>query len=569
MLQHLHIENMAVIEQADIGFDRGLNVLTGETGAGKSVVIAALGMVLGERSSREMVRTGCEKTEVTALFSDLSEAARQAVAGMGYETPNGQLLLRRYITGDGRSLAYINGSPVTVTLLRSVGQLLVNVHGQHDNQALMAEEKQRGYLDALGGLQPLLDTYLEAYHRYGKIARRLKKLRMDEQEKAQRMDTLRFQIDEIEKFAPQIGEEQELTERRSRMRHAEKIASCLGQAGWAMEGDEQSMGALAAVQAAATALEEVSEYLPSMQPASARLQEIRYELEEMAADIEQTARQLQFDEQEKEEVENRLSALRRLLAKYGPTEENMLEHLDSIHKEWESMEGRDQLIAQEEQLLEQAEQDTVEAAKQLTQARRETADRFVQRVMEQLEFLDMPGTVMEISMEPTTMTASGGDRVAFLLAANAGEAPKPLARAASGGELSRIMLAIKSVMAKVDDIDTLVFDEIDAGISGHAARKVGIKLKETAASRQVLCITHLAQIAAMADRHFLVSKQVQGERTYSHVDIIDGPERERELSRIISGEVTPAGMQAARDLLIRTREDAEQAAARTKDDKNS
>ena len=552
MLQHLHIENMAVIEEADIDFDSGLNVLTGETGAGKSIIIDAINMVLGERSSRDLVRTGSDRAQVTALFDDLSPAVRDAVAAMGYETEEGQLLIRRRISADGKSQCYVGGVPVTVALLREIGRRLVNIHGQHDNQTLLSEDRQRDYLDILGGLEDQKAAYLVAYRRYGEIARRLKKLRIDEQDKLQRMDALQFQIGEIEQFDPRPGEERELSERRTQMRNAEKIVAALKQTAWAMEGDDQQPGALAAVQLAADALEKAGQYLPDMQPLAEKLQAIRYELEEAAADVDRVGETLRFDGAEQEEVESRLSTLRRLLSKYGPTEEDLLAHLEKARTEWAELESRDRSIADEEAQLAVAEEETRKAAACLSQARRDTADAFARQVMEQLAFLDMPGTRLQIAVEPTTLTAAGGDRVTFLISANRGEELRPLSRSASGGELSRIMLAIKSVMAGADDIDTLIFDEIDTGISGHAARRVGVKLRQTAENRQVLCVTHLAQIAAMADRHLCVSKAAAGDRTATRVAVLSVEEREQELSRIISGEVTAAGLAAARDLLGRS-----------------
>ena len=551
MLQHLHIENMAVIEEADIHFDSGLNVLTGETGAGKSIIIDAINMVLGERSSRDLVRTGSDRAQVTALFDALSPAVRDAVAAMGYETEEGQLLIRRRISADGKSQCYVGGVPVTVALLRQIGRRLVNIHGQHDNQTLLSEDRQRDYLDILGGLEDQKAVYLAAYRRYGEIARRLKKLRIDEQDKLQRIDALQFQIGEIEQFDPRPGEERDLTERRTQMRNAEKIAAALKQTAWAMDGDDQQPGALAAVQLAADALEKAGQYLPDMQPLAEKLQAMRYELEEVAADVDRAGETLRFDGAEQEEVESRLSTLRRLLSKYGPTEEDLLAHLEKARAEWTELESRDRSIADEEAQLAAAEEETRKAAACLSQARRDTADAFARQVMEQLAFLDMPGTRLQIAVEPTTLTAAGGDRVTFLISANRGEELRPLSRAASGGELSRIMLAIKSVMAGADDIDTLIFDEIDTGISGHAARRVGVKLWQTAENRQVLCVTHLAQIAAMADRHLCVSKAAAGDRTATRVAVLSDEEREQELSRIISGEVTAAGLAAARDLLGR------------------
>ncbi len=551
MLQHLHIENMAVIEEADIHFDSGLNVLTGETGAGKSIIIDAINMVLGERSSRDLVRTGSDRAQVTALFDALSPAVRDAVAAMGYETEEGQLLIRRRISADGKSQCYVGGVPVTVALLRQIGRRLVNIHGQHDNQTLLSEDRQRDYLDILGGLEDQKAVYLAAYRRYGEIARRLKKLRIDEQDKLQRIDALQFQIGEIEQFDPRPGEERDLTERRTQMRNAEKIAAALKQTAWAMDGDDQQPGALAAVQLAADALEKAGQYLPDMQPLAEKLQAMRYELEEVAADVDRAGETLRFDGAEQEEVESRLSTLRRLLSKYGPTEEDLLAHLEKARAEWTELESRDRSIADEEAQLAAAEEETRKAAACLSQARRDTADAFARQVMEQLAFLDMPGTRLQIAVEPTTLTAAGGDRVTFMISANRGEELRPLSRAASGGELSRIMLAIKSVMAGADDIDTLIFDEIDTGISGHAARRVGVKLRQTAENRQVLCVTHLAQIAAMADRHLCVSKAAAGDRTATRVAVLSDEEREQELSRIISGEVTAAGLAAARDLLGR------------------
>ncbi len=552
MLQHIHIENMAVIEEADIDFDIGLTVLTGETGAGKSIVIDALNMVLGERSSRDLVRTGCDKAEVTALFIDLSKEVLSALSEMGYELEDNQLLIRRRITTEGKSSCYLNGAPITVAMLRSIGRLLVNIHGQHDNQALLSEDKQREYLDAIGGLNNLKATYLEAYRRYGTIARRLRKLRLEEQNKSERMDTLRFRLQEIETFSPCEGEEDELAERRSVMRHTEKIAQSFGRATWALEGDNDTPGAQALLQQTLTSLEDLIDILPSIQTLTEKLQSIQLDLEEVSAEISRENGRLTFDENEKEQIEARWADLRRLLNKFGPTEEDLLKYWESAKTELQELEGREETIAEDERLLEQAEADTIASADALTKARRQTADQFALDVMEQLHFLDMNGTKLTIAIEPTTLTATGGDRLAFLLAANAGEDPKPLSRSASGGELSRIMLAIKSVMAGADDIDTLVFDEIDTGISGHAARKVGIKLKETASTHQVLCVTHLAQIAAAADRQLVVRKEVANNRTCTRVDEIVGEARERELSRIISGEVTPAGMAAAKDLLERS-----------------
>lgn len=550
MLVSLHIENIAVIERADITFDTGLNVLTGETGAGKSIVIDSLGAVLGERVSRDLVRAGSAQSHVTALFTDLPPRICAVLAEKGLEPDeDGSLLLQRTISSEGKGVCRVGGRPVTVSMLREIGRLLVNMHGQHENQALLSPESHVEYLDRLGGLLPLRAEYETAYRRYCAVRHQLKSAGMDEEEKARRLDLLRYQIEEIENAALRPGEEEELLARRTVCRNAERIAAELRQAREALSGDEDTAGVLDALSGASAALQAAAGFMEEIQPLAARVESLLYDLEECAGEVREFAGHLDFDEEELEVTENRLDFLRRLTGKYGGSPEAALAHLEQAKKELETIEMSDALVERLQGELEQAREETIAASEKLTAARKKAAAVFTQRVGEELAFLDMPGVRLEVSMEPVPLTAIGGDKVEFCIAANPGEPAKSIARVASGGELSRIMLALKSVLADADEIDTLIYDEVDAGISGRAALKVGVKLRQTAAHRQILCVTHLAQIAAQAHHHLLISKSVREGRTYTDVVPLDAAGRETELARIIGGEVTQAARTAAREML--------------------
>ncbi len=550
MLVSLTIENIAVIERASISFDSGLTVLTGETGAGKSIVIDSLNAVLGERIRRDLVRAGSEKASVSALFRDISGAALEALAEMGMEPDeDGSLLIQRSLTADGKGACHINGRPATVSMLRTVGRLLVNIHGQHENQALLAPERHVEYLDRLGGLLPLRASYEDAYRRYCAIRRQLKAADMDEALKARRLDLLRYQIDEIEEAALRPGEEEALAARRAVGRNAERIASSLQNAKAILSGDEDSAGILSALSEAVTAVQDAGRYMEELRTLSGRVESLYYELEECAEELRDQAQRLDFDEGELEQVENRLDLLRRLSDKYGGSEEAVLAYLEQARQELDAIEMSDEHVARLQEQLAAARDETIAAAEKLTEARRQAARRFSEDVGRELAFLDMPGVTLEVSIEPVPLTAIGGDKVEFRIAANPGEPARSISRVASGGELSRIMLAMKSVLADIDDIDTLIYDEVDAGISGRAARKVGLKLHQTARSRQILCVTHLAQIASQADHHLLIAKQVRQGRTYTEVTSLDGEGRELELARIIGGEATEAARTAAREML--------------------
>lgn len=554
MLRSLYIENIAVIERAELELCPGLNVLTGETGAGKSMVIDALGAVLGERTSRELVRTGCDQATVSAVFTDVSAPVREALASLGYAPDeDGALLLSRQVGADGKGGCRVGGRPATVSVLREIGRLLVNVHGQHENQALLATDTHIGYLDRMGELLPLREDYAAHYHRYCEIRRQLRRLDVDEEEKNRRLELLRYQVEELEAAALREGEEETLLSRRTLFRNSEKLLSLLRRAGAALEGDDEQDGAASLLSIASESLETAAPLMETVAPLSERVQALVYELEECRAALRDASEQLLFDESERDEVEARLALIHKLTLKYGGSVETALRTLEQNRRELSTIESAEEEIRRLSAQLEAVQEEMVQAASRLTRARRAAAETFAGRVQEELVFLDMPRVTFTVSVEPTALTATGGDRVEFLLSANAGEPAKPLSKIASGGELSRIMLAIKTVMADVDDIDTLVFDEIDTGISGRAANKVGIKLRQAASSenrgRQILCVTHLAQIAAQAHHHLLIEKAVRDGRTYTDVRPLDRAGRETELARIVSGEVTNSSLQAAREML--------------------
>lgn len=556
MLTSLHIENVAVIEKADLTFGEGFHVLTGETGAGKSIIIDALNAVLGERVSRDLVRTGSPAATVTAVFENLSDPAVQFLSENGYSPDeDGMLVIVRQISAEGKSSSRLNGRPVNVSILRQLGRMLVNVHGQHENQNLLSPETHMVYLDRLGRLEEIRNTYCAAYRRYCAIHRELKALSQDEDQKTRRAELLRFQIDEIEQADLLPGEEEELRQKREFYRHSEKIAEALLRAEALFFGDEgaDTNGIVADAQTVSRELTSAGRYDEDIAPMAAKAEELSFSLRALSDEVRRYAEHMELDGKERDRVEERLELIRRLSSKYGADTEAILRYAENASEELDRIVHADERRSELSEELDKAEQELRAAAAVLTEARQKTAEQFSGQVVDQLRFLDMPRVQFAVAVEPETLTSTGGDRVEFMLSANPGEPMRSLSRIASGGELSRIMLAIKSVMAKVDEVETLVFDEIDVGISGRAAQKVGIRLRQTAESagarRQVLCVTHLAQIACRAHHHMLIQKTVKDDRTFTEVLLLDREGRERELARIIGGELTQANLLAAREML--------------------
>lgn len=552
MLQSLHIENVAVIEKADIDFTTGMTVLTGETGAGKSIVIDALSALLGERITREVVRHGAEQAFLSAVFGDLDGEVTAFLTEQGYAPEeDGTLLIRRTVTADGKGSCRLNGRPATVSVLRQLGRMLVNIHGQHENQVLLQPERHVDYLDRLGQLQPVRAAYEQEYHRYCRIRRTIKAATMDEEERQRRLETLTRQIEEIDGATLRPGEEEELLSRRELARHAEKLAQHLRlvrQALYGGDGETETPGALTQLTDAMQALREAGGVSEELSRLAGRLQSALYDVQACAEEAGEAEASLNFDENEREALEDRLAAIRHVVRQYGTDEADVLKKREELQRQLDAIEGNAAQLAALQQESDAARDATIAAAQRLTQARKQAAALFEKNVCEQLAFLDMPRVKLVVSIEPTALTVIGGDKVEFLLSSNPGEPPKSIARTASGGELSRIMLALKSVLAEVDDVETLVFDEVDSGISGRAAAKVGILMRRIAKSRQVLCVTHLAQIAACGHAHLLVQKQVQDDRTFTAVQPLDEKGRLREMARIIGGDVTDTTLEAAREM---------------------
>lgn len=549
MLCRLYIENIAVIERAEIVYSDGLNIMTGETGAGKSILIDSIMAVMGERASRELIRTGAQSAYVSAEFRDVCPAALKALEELGAQPEDGAFMLSRELKSDGRSVCRINGRPVGVSGLKAAGRLLVNIHGQHDTQSLMDPAGHIRYLDSLMNAPELVGEYRSAYSAFVSAKKELAALELDEAEKARKIDLLRYQINDIESAAIKPGETERLIKLRERCRSFEAIRSALGTAGGILAGDEDTGGAASMLSQAAEAMASISELHDDYQALYKRLHDAYYEISDISEELSAQLGAMDFDPAQLEKIEERLDRLGRIRRKYGG-EQEALTYLQNASAELERLEQADERRAALQKELVRLEKAARGKAAELTAKRRLTADDFSKRIREELTFLDMPGVGFVVQLEEKPMSEDGADRVEFLISANPGEAPKPIARIASGGELSRIMLAIKNVLADSDDVDTLIFDEIDAGVSGRAAYKIGIKLREAAAARQIICITHLSQIAANAATHLLIEKQVENGRTFTQVNPLDTEGRVRELARINGGEsITETQLATARELL--------------------
>ncbi len=550
MLELLHIENIAVIQEADIQFRPGFNALTGETGAGKSIVIDAMGAVLGGRTSRDLIRTGADRAFVSAEFSQVPDGLPGLAETGTAPDEDGHLLLQRELTGDGKNLCRVNGRPVTVAQLRRIGEELLNIHGQHDGQQLLDEEQHLSYLDRFGRTETPLGRYQAAYGTMAELQSKIRALQMDEAEKARRMDSLRFQIGELERAQLVPGEEESLTERRDLLRNGEKYLSALSGADYCLNGGEEGGGAVSALRDAEEAVAGIRTLSDDMGELYKRLEQLRCEAYDLAETIRDKREEFDFSPAELDAVESRSDLLYRLKKKYGATVEEMLSYLDKCRRELDDMETADDTLARLEQQLETARKAVLAAGAELTAARKVAAGELEQRIQSELRDLDMHKVRFAIDFGEKEPGPDGCDAVRFLMSANAGEDLKPIARIASGGELARIMLALKNVLAEQESIGTLVFDEVDTGVSGRAAQKVAEKLAQVSRRKQVLCVTHLPQLAAMADTHFSVEKGERDGRTYTRVVLLDREQRKAELARITGGShVTEALLESAGELL--------------------
>ena len=544
MLSLLHIENIAVISQADITFDQGFNVLTGETGAGKSIVIDSIGAIMGERTSRDLIRTGAKSARVSALFRDLPALPWFEEQGMGPDE-NGELLIERSIQADGKNACRVNGRPLLVTQLRELGQQLVNVHGQHDGQQLLDEECHLGYLDSFGGTQDVLEAFSTAYAQVRELRRERDKLQMDDGEKARRMDTLTYQIEELEKAELREGEDEELSQRREVLRNAERLTDAVDGAWQALTGGEDGEGAVSLLMEAGNRLAQGGRYSEGLRELSEKAEQLRCDADDLAELVRDLRGTLDFYPGELDEIEERLDRLYRLKKKYGGTVAEMLAYLDRCREELDAIQFSEDRINRLDKELEKALARAVKAGGELSARRHKAAQELAKRIQSELTQLDMPKVRFQVEFAPKDapdgMDATGMDTVRFLMSANLGEALKPINRIASGGELSRIMLALKNVLAETEQVSTLIFDEVDTGVSGRAAVKVARKLFEVSKGRQVLCVTHLPQIAAMADVHFEIEKQARKGATTTSIRELGDEEMVAELARLLGGaEITEA-----------------------------
>jgi DNA repair protein RecN (Recombination protein N) len=552
MLTQLYIENIAVLEKVSISFGEGFNVLTGETGAGKSIMIDAIHAVLGERVSRDLVRTGAKSGFVSAVFDGVNPAVAKALEESGFALEeDGTLLLQRTIASDGKSTCKINGRPATVSVLKSIAPNLLHIHGQHESYRLLSPNLHMAYIDTMGELTSLRSDYEAAYEGMREARRKLKALHLDEEEKQSRMDYLRYRIDELEKADIQVGEREELLALKVRYSNSERIVSAIHGAWEILSGGDDFDGVTSMLETAGDELESGQSYLPQLVPLTERVRDAAYDLEDVRDTLRSLSEEMTYDPKELEQVESRLDLLYRLSKKYGETEEEMLEVLEQMQQELREISHAEELEAELEAHYEKAKEKAIDLARNLSEQRAIVAERFAAQVQQELQYLNMKGTTFSVSQDRVPLNALGCDQMEFLISANPGEDPKPIAKIASGGELSRMMLAIQTVLSG-DDIDTLIFDEVDTGISGVTAEKVGLKLREVSRSHQVLCITHLAQIAALGNRHYRIYKETSDGRTATHVIDLDYEGRCQELARIMGGsEITDLLLQNAAAMLDR------------------
>ncbi len=534
MLKSLHIENIAVIEQTDIDFTEGFNVLTGETGAGKSIVIDAINAVLGERTSKELIRTGCDAATVSALFCDLSEYAKLALNYNGYDVDSeGNLLIIRKLSQSGNGVIKINGQPATAGILKLIGKHLINIHGQHDNQSLLDPESHYMYIDRLADNGKLLNDYYNEFHHLNTVRKNLSSFETDEAKKKHDIELLSFQIKELTDADLKVGEADELKKKLTIAQNSKKIKDALIKAYSYVNGDEDNDGAFSLIRNAQKEMSacDGEEY----KEIEIKFGEILANLDDAAVLVRQSIKNNEALDIDLQSVEDRLDLIRRLTLKYDGSEQSALEYLNTASDKLRQIEISDEQIKKLSAELDKSTERLIDLGDKLTVSRKSAADSFSKSVTEILKFLDMPNVLFEVKTQKGRYTKHGCDEVEFMIGTNLGEAVKSLSKIASGGELSRVMLAIKSVLSDYDDVDTLIFDEIDSGISGRAAEKVGQKLKEVSNSRQTVCVTHLAQIASCANNHLLIEKSVSDNRTYTAVKALSGDDRIREIARIMAG----------------------------------
>ncbi len=547
MLSLLHIENIAVIECSDISFDAGFNVLTGETGAGKSIVIDAISAVLGERAYRDMIRTGANKASVRAVFHNVPEYPWFAENGVDYDP---ETVIHREIFLDGKNVCRVNGCLVSVSILHKLGIQLINIHGQHDSASLFDEANHLRFLDDFAENEPLRLDYNEKFNAVDALRRQIQKMTMDEGEKLRRMETLRYQIDEIAKAELEAGEDDALEARRKVLQNAEKIADSMNEAVENLYGSDDTDGAASLLSLAERAISRITKYDDSITELHERVTDLMYQVRDLADGVRDARDELAYSGEELERIESRLDVIHRLRRKYGSDCTEILTYLENARQELDRIEFADEHLERLKRKQEKAEEIAWQAAMLLRESRKKASVALSEKILTELAQLDMPRVQFSCEFTQLPLGADGADAVAFYMSANAGEALKPLNKVASGGELARIMLAMKNVLAEQDQVATLIFDEVDTGVSGRAAQKVAEKLRSVAKNKQVLCVTHLPQIAAMGEVHMLIAKSEHDGRTFTTVTPLDRKGRAQELARIIGGSsITENTLRSADEML--------------------
>lgn len=550
MLAELYIENLAVIEKASIRFTKDLNVFTGETGAGKSILINGINAILGQRITKDIVRTGADKAVITAAFTDVSDECVQMLEQGGFGIDDGQLFLEREVRSDGGSVARINNRPVNISLLRQIGEMLVNIHGQHDNQILLSADKHIKILDSYAEAQEMLEDYQQSFHKLQKLAKQINQLKMNDKQKQFRISELYDICNEIENLDLKQDEDKLIENELALSKNAVALSEAIYASNTIIAGNDDTPGVIENISLANDSIEEYSDIMPEISALSERLSSAKIELQDISQELDSILDKLNVDPKRYDWLNQRSDDIRRICKKYGPELSDVFRTLEDSRKELDSLENSEQDIQRLENEKKELLTDVSRKAMELSKFRKDAAERFVEQVTGELEFLNMPNVRIVVDNKPGKLTVNGLDNIEFLISANIGEEPRPLAKIASGGELSRIMLALKNVIAEKDSINTLVFDEIDTGVSGRAAQKIGMKLKQIAKFRQVLCVTHLAQIAVMADNHMLIEKSIIGERTVTTVKTLDEDQRRYEVARIMGGDnITPLLLENAGQLI--------------------
>lgn len=536
MLSELYIENLAVIEKATIDFSDKLNVFTGETGAGKSILINGINAILGQRVTKDIVRTGTDKAVISALFTDIGDNVFQVLDELGISAEDGQLFLTREIRSDGGSVARVNSRAVNVSVLKAIGVTLVTIHGQHDNQILMAPERHIEILDSYAESEALIEDYHSSFRELQSIAKKINKIKTEQSKKEFRMAELADIVEEINALNIHEGEDKEIEAELNISKNAVAISEALYMAKQLLSGDDDTDGAVEMTQRASKSVEGYTDIMTEISPIYDRLSSAAIEMEDISEEIGSLLDSLDIDPKRYDYLNQRSDELRRIMKKYGPELDDVLTTLENSQNELDELSGAEQSLDELNKEKERLLAEVSKKAKALSDHRKKAGERFVSQVTEELEFLNMPKVKLVVQQKTGKLTINGMDSIEFLISANLGEEPKPIAKIASGGELSRIMLALKNVIAEKDCIGTLIFDEIDTGVSGRAAQKIGIKLKQISRLRQVLCVTHLAQMAVMADNHLLIEKNIQGDRTVTTVRTLDHEQRKYEIARIMGGE---------------------------------